>query len=132
MLSAKTSWIGCEPNRTSRTGYELNRISRIASEPSRRFLYTAAIEESTSTAARRHYRSAGGVPMDCLKCKNLEESFESRLGKYFEARSAAYHRVSTELAAKKYVDMENAKYDLEEHRLVCASAVTGNRLHLLQ
>lgn len=52
MLSAKTSGIGCEPNRTGRTGYELNRISRIASEPSRRFLYTAAIEESISTAAR--------------------------------------------------------------------------------
>ncbi|MGB0014315.1 MAG: hypothetical protein WBQ03_22150 [Candidatus Sulfotelmatobacter sp.] len=60
--------------------------------------------------------------MECLKCKNLEEAFESRLGKYSEARSAAYYRVSTELAAKKYVDMENAKYDLQEHRLVCASA----------
>jgi hypothetical protein len=28
--------------------------------------------------------------MDCLKCKNLEEAFESRLGEYIEARSAAF------------------------------------------
>jgi hypothetical protein len=37
------------PNRTSRTGYELNKISRTASEPSRRSPYTAAIGESAST-----------------------------------------------------------------------------------
>ena len=61
--------------------------------------------------------------MDCLECKNLEEAFESRLSKYIEARSAAYYRVSTELAAKKNVDMERAKSDLEEHQLVCVSAV---------
>ncbi len=53
--------------------------------------------------------------MDCLECKNLEEVFESRVSKYIEARSAAYYRVSTELAAKKNVDMERARNDLEEH-----------------
>jgi hypothetical protein len=41
---------------------------------------------------------------------------------YVEALSAAYYRVSTELAAHKNVDMERAKSDLEEHRLVCVSA----------
>jgi hypothetical protein len=56
-----------------------------------------------------------GHPMDCLECKNLEEVFESRVSKYIEARSAAYYRVSTELAAKKNVDMERARDDLEEH-----------------
>ena len=60
--------------------------------------------------------------MDCLECKNLEEAFESTLSKYIEARCAAYYRVSTELAAKKNVDMERAKNDLEEHQLVCVSA----------
>jgi hypothetical protein len=44
--------------------------------------------------------------MDCLECKSLEEVFEARLSKYNQARSAAYYRVSTELAAKKNVDME--------------------------
>jgi hypothetical protein len=62
------------------------------------------------------------IPMDCLECKKLEQAFESRLCKYIEARSAAYYRVSTELAAKKSVDMERARNDLEEHQLICASA----------
>ena len=60
--------------------------------------------------------------MDCLECKNLEEAFESRVSKYIEARSAAYYRVSTELAAKKNVDMERARNDLEEHKLICIPA----------
>jgi hypothetical protein len=59
--------------------------------------------------------------MQCLKCKNLEEAFDSRLSKYVEACSAAYYRVSTELAAMKNVDMERARYDLEEHQLTCLS-----------
>jgi len=32
---------------------------------------------------------------------------------------AAFYRVSTELAAKKQVDMERAKTDLQEHRSIC-------------
>ena len=58
--------------------------------------------------------------MGCSICKDLERVFEYRRGKYLEARSAAYYRVSTELAAYKNVDMERAKCDLEEHQLVCA------------
>ena len=60
--------------------------------------------------------------MDCSECTNLEEAFEARLNKYIEARSAAYYRVTTELAAKKNVDMERAKNALEEHQLVCVFA----------
>ncbi len=60
--------------------------------------------------------------MDCLACKNLEEAFESGLNQYNEARSAAYYRVTTELAAKRNVDMERARNDLEEHQLICVSA----------
>jgi hypothetical protein len=59
--------------------------------------------------------------MDCLKCKNLKGALEFRLNEYVEAHSSAYHRVSTEYAAKKNVDMERARYDLEEHHAVCAS-----------
>jgi hypothetical protein len=61
--------------------------------------------------------------MDCLICKDLERAFESRLRKYIAARSAAYYRISTELAAKENVDMERAKSEWEEHLLVCVSAV---------
>jgi len=55
--------------------------------------------------------------MDCLECKKLEDAFKSKLGLYIEARSAAYYRVSTELAAKKNVDMERARNNMKEHRL---------------
>jgi hypothetical protein len=60
--------------------------------------------------------------MDCLVCKDLKRALEFRRSKYLEARSAAYYRVSTELAAHKNVDMERAKSDWEEHQLVCARA----------
>jgi hypothetical protein len=60
--------------------------------------------------------------MACLICKDLERTLDFRRGKYFEARSAAYYQVSTELAAQKNVDMERAQSDLEEHQLVCVSA----------
>ena len=60
--------------------------------------------------------------MDCLECKNLEQAFESGLSQYNQALSAVYYRVSTELAAKKNVDMERTRNDLEEHQLICASA----------
>jgi len=53
--------------------------------------------------------------MECLKCTHLEEAFQSRLSDYNEARFSAFYQVSTELAAKKNVDLERARYDLEEH-----------------
>ncbi len=59
--------------------------------------------------------------MDCSICKGLESALESRLSKYIEARSGAYYRVSTQLAAQTNVDMERAKSALQEHRLVCVS-----------
>ncbi len=60
--------------------------------------------------------------MDCLECRYLEQALKSGLDKYIEARSAAYYRVSTELAAIRNVDMERARNALEEHQLVCVSA----------
>jgi len=54
--------------------------------------------------------------VDCKICTDLERTFESRRSKYIEARSAAYYRVSTELAAYQNVEMERAKSDLEEHQ----------------
>ena len=62
--------------------------------------------------------------MHCLICKELDRTLASRRRKYIEARSAAYYRVSTELAAQKNVDMERAKSDLEEHQLVCNACET--------
>jgi hypothetical protein len=63
--------------------------------------------------------------MDCLVCKDLERTFASKREKYLEARSAAYYRISTEVAAIKNVDMERAKSQWEDHKRVCGSAATA-------
>ena len=62
--------------------------------------------------------------MDCLICKDLQRAFESSHGAYIDACSAAYYRVSTELAAYKNVEMERARTNLEEHQFVCVSPAT--------
>jgi cytidylate kinase len=64
--------------------------------------------------------------MACLKCADLEQLFGSKLSKYSEARSAMFHQVSTELAARKQVDMERARNDLEEHQLVCPMSTSDS------
>jgi hypothetical protein len=60
--------------------------------------------------------------MGCPVCRNLERAYEAGLSEYIEARSSAYYPICTESAACKKVDMERARYELEEHRLVCVSA----------
>jgi hypothetical protein len=60
--------------------------------------------------------------MNCLNCRELERAFESALSEYIEARSSAWLGLSSGVAARKNVDMERTRYDLEEHRLVCVSA----------
>jgi hypothetical protein len=65
--------------------------------------------------------------MTCLICKDLERTLDYKRSKYFEARSAAYYQVSTELAAQKNVDMERAKSNLEEHKSACVSAAKARQ-----
>ena len=60
--------------------------------------------------------------MRCLICRDLERAFEARRSEYIEARCSASYRVCTKAAADKYVDMERAKSELEEHLLVFVSA----------
>ena len=61
--------------------------------------------------------------VDCLECKDLERALKLTLASYVTARSAAFYRVCTDIAAKKEVDMERARTDLQEHRLVCPFAI---------
>jgi hypothetical protein len=61
--------------------------------------------------------------MSCSVCGSLERAYEAILGEYIEARSSVRYRVSTVLAAQKNVDMERARYELEEHRRACPSAI---------
>jgi hypothetical protein len=65
---------------------------------------------------------------NCLECKNLNRVFKSELTKYLVARSAAFYRISTEFAAKRQVDMERAKNDMEEHLLICRFATKARCL----
>jgi hypothetical protein len=45
------------------------------------------------------------------------------LSEYVEACSSASYRVSTKLAAQINVEMERARYELEEHQAVCFSTI---------
>jgi hypothetical protein len=66
--------------------------------------------------------------MGCSVCGSLEQAFEAVLSEYVEARSSVRYRVSTLLAAQKNVDMERARYELEEHRRACPAAVVPTLL----
>jgi len=57
--------------------------------------------------------------MECLVCRDLERSYDAGLREYRDAISSAYYTVSKKLAAVKNVDMERARYELSEHRLLC-------------
>jgi hypothetical protein len=61
--------------------------------------------------------------MECPICRDLERAYQAGLSEYIEARSSACFQVSKWHAALKNVDMERAKSDLEEHRLVCVFAI---------
>jgi len=60
--------------------------------------------------------------MECAICKDLERARDAGLREYIEARSSACFRVTTKFAAEKNVEMERARYELEEHRISCAFA----------
>ena len=59
--------------------------------------------------------------MNCLECAALDRILEAVLAQYGDARSAVFYRGSTERAAMKQVDMERAKANVREHKLVCPS-----------
>jgi hypothetical protein len=61
--------------------------------------------------------------MGCSVCASLEQAYLARLSEYIEARSSACYRVSTRLAAQMNVEMERARYELEEHQSICVSTV---------
>ena len=61
--------------------------------------------------------------MECTICMDLKRAYEAGLSEYIEARSSVCFRACTRLVARKNVEMERARYEVEEHRLVCVSAV---------
>jgi hypothetical protein len=64
--------------------------------------------------------------MDCRLCENLERALAATEAEYLEASSLAYHQISKKFAAYKNVEMERARAELQEHRMVClAAAITS-------
>src|ERR1019366_46491 len=63
-----------------------------------------------------------GMPMDCPACRGLKRAYEAAVSEYMETRSSACFRVCLDLAARKNVEMERARYELEEHRRGCVFA----------
>jgi hypothetical protein len=59
--------------------------------------------------------------LHCSVCRDLDRVFQAKLAKYVEACASPFYQVSKELAARKQVNMERAKNDLEEHLLICAN-----------
>jgi hypothetical protein len=66
--------------------------------------------------------------MGCLICRDLERAYKVGLSEYIKARSSVCFRFCMQFAARKNVDMERARYELEEHRLVCALAIRASAL----
>jgi hypothetical protein len=65
--------------------------------------------------------------MNCSVCNDLHRAFQRTHCCYVDACSAAFYRVSTEIAAMKHVAMERAKSDLYEHQLDCPLARSAER-----
>ena len=80
---------------------------------------------ATSQDVRDQQRA---VFMNCSECRNLYRVFEQRYACYTEACSSAFYRVSSEIAARKLIDMERTKNDLHEHQLACPWAVLAEHV----
>jgi ActR/RegA family two-component response regulator len=89
----------------------IQKSSRVVSEP----------QQLRSTAVPADNR---GRDLNCPLCRGLEQAYEAALTEYIEACSSASFYVCSNLAARKNVDMERTKYELEEHSLVCISTKT--------
>ena len=61
--------------------------------------------------------------MDCPVCWTLKRAYDSAAGEYMEARSSACFRLCLDVASRKNVEMERARYEFEEHRRVCVSSL---------
>jgi hypothetical protein len=63
-----------------------------------------------------------GVLVNCSHCRELEQAYEAALSEYVKARASVSFRICSNLAARKNVDMERTKSELEEYRPMCVSA----------
>jgi hypothetical protein len=79
--------------------------------------------EATSRFAVVSREIVKGVLMECSVCLALKRAYESAASEYLEACSSTCLRMCMDVAARKNVEMERARCEFEEHRLVCVSTV---------
>ena len=60
--------------------------------------------------------------MPCIVCQNLKAAFDGRRRAYIEASASASGQACHQFVAYLNVELERAKAELEEHRLMCLSA----------
>lgn len=60
--------------------------------------------------------------MLCLICQNLEAALAARREEFIEAGTSACDQISSRFVAYRNVEMERARAELMEHRLVCLAA----------
>ena len=60
--------------------------------------------------------------MTCSLCRNLNQAFELRLSDFNGALSSAVPLMSDKLVASRHVELQRARYELEEHQRDCAFA----------
>ena len=70
------------------------------------------------------------VDVGCPICENLKRAFEAELSEYIKARSSPWYGISKKIAAHKNVEMERAKYELEEHQFACVAGVRSPKRDL--
>lgn len=62
--------------------------------------------------------------MGCIICSNLERALEAGQREYITALCAPYYLVYKKFAAYKNVELQRARNELEDHRSVCALALS--------
>lgn len=63
--------------------------------------------------------------MECLICRDLERAYDLGRTEHSDACCSAYYQFGKKIVAVKNADVERARYELEEHQLLCVSAGEG-------
>ncbi|MDR3772715.1 MAG: hypothetical protein P4L26_05155 [Terracidiphilus sp.] len=61
--------------------------------------------------------------MGCLLCLNLEQALKVKSNEYLQASSSSCSLVSSRFTAYMHVEMERARFELEDHRSACVYSV---------
>ncbi len=63
--------------------------------------------------------------MGCQLCLNLEKALHEKRNEYLQASSSSCSLVSSRFTAYMHVEMERARFELEDHRSICMFSVNA-------